>query len=209
MTLASALSLSLANAPDDVVEDARRAQQQIYRFLCLAHALMYRTCNKKTDLSDLKDRGIATQQEIDFLYTLKPFNPNFVYGWISILLQRFARNGLLGDMLGEGAVNLEVLMLDLELIRANNSMVVVYIHTQLPYSFVQVVAVVVYVFVFQAVMVTAGIIGLGIRTKDSSLVFSGYFTLLLMTFVFVGLMNLYRLLADPLGEDAADYPTKT
>jgi hypothetical protein len=69
-----------------------------------------------------------------------------------------------------------------------------------------VVAVVVYVFVFQAVFVSAGIIGNGIHTKSSSLVFSGYFTLILMTFVFVGLMNIYRLLNDPLGEDAADYP---
>jgi len=189
-----------------VVIDARRAQQQVYRFLCLAHALMYRTCNKSTDLSDIEARGIATRQEVEFLHTLKPFNPNFVYGWISILLQRFARNGLLGDMLGEGAVNLEVLMLDLELIRANNSMVIVYIHTQLPYAFVQVVAVVVYVFVFQAVFVSAGVIGMGIRTKSSSLVFSGYFTLVLMTFVFIGLMNIYRLLNDPLGDDPADYP---
>ena len=192
--------------PPEVQADARRAQQQVYRFLCLAHALMYRTCNKKTDLSDLEARGIATSQEIEFLYTLKPFNPNFVYGWISILLQRLAHNGLLGDMGGEGAVNLEVLMTDLETVRANNSMVIVYIHTQLPYAFVQVVAVVVYVFVFQAVFVSAGIIAMGVRTRSHSLVFSGYFTLLLMTFVFVGLMNIYRLLNDPLGEDAADYP---
>jgi hypothetical protein len=208
ITIAAIFSVTLGGVSKEVELDSRRAQQQIYRYLNLGHALMYKSCNRDTDLSDLYKRGVITKTEMAYLHDVKGYNPNLIYSWISILIHRLATVGLLGDMLGEGGVNMKLLLQDLEIIRGNNSMVVVYIKSQLPYSLVQVVAVVVYTFIIQATLVAAGTIGEGLKRKDANIVFSAYFTLALLCFVFIGLITIYRLLNDPLGSDAADYPKK-
>mmetsp|Transcript_18549 Transcript_18549/g.30912 ORF Transcript_18549/g.30912 Transcript_18549/m.30912 type:complete len:447 (+) Transcript_18549:220-1560(+) len=208
ITIAAAFSVTLSGVSREVELDCRRAQQQIYRYLNLGHALMYKSCNKNTDLSDLLQRGVITKTEMAYIHSVKGYSPNLIYSWISILIHRLGNAGLLGDMLGEGGVNMKLLLQDLEIIRANNSMVVVYIKSQLPYSLVQVVAVVVYTFVVQATLVAAGTIGDGLRVNSSTLVFSAYFTLSILCFVFIGLITIYRLLTDPLGNDAADFPKK-
>ena len=208
ITLAAILSVTLADVSHEQELDTRRAQQQIYRYLNLGHALMYKSCNKNTDLNDLYRRGILTKTEMAYIHSVKGYSPNLIYSWIAILIHRLGNAGLLGDLLGEGAINMKLLMQDLELIRANNSMVIVYIKSQLPYALVQVVAVVVYTFIFQATVVAAGTIGDALKKGNANAVFSGYFTLTIMCFVFIGLISIYRLLNDPLGNDAADYPKR-
>jgi hypothetical protein len=143
ITIAAIFSVTLAGVSQDVELDSRRAQQQIYRYLNLGHALMYKSCSSDTDLIDLFKRGILTKTEMAYIHSVKGYSPNLIYSWIAILIHRLGNAELLGDMHGEGAVNMKLLLQDLEIIRANNSMVVVYIKSQLPYSLVQVVAVVV------------------------------------------------------------------
>lgn len=208
ITLASILSVTLSGVDEETERDARRCQQQIYRYLNAAHATMYKVNYSDYDLTEIEERGLLTSTEVQYLHSMQPFSTTNVYSWVAILIQRLGAAGLLGDMLGEGAVNMKLLLQDLETIRANNSMVTVYIKTQLPYAFVQVVAVVVYALLIQATLVTAGYVGLGLAQSDGSLIFNGYFTLILLCFVFQGLMSTYRLLSDPLGDDAADFPTK-
>mmetsp|Transcript_704 Transcript_704/g.1157 ORF Transcript_704/g.1157 Transcript_704/m.1157 type:complete len:439 (-) Transcript_704:140-1456(-) len=206
ITLAAVFSCTLVNIDPKIEFDARRSQQQIYRYLNLAHALLYKTASKQMDLSDLVERKIISANECAYLSKIKGLNPNIIYGWIQILIQRLAFSGLLGDMLGEGAVTMKTLIDDVENIRSNSSMVLVYIRTQLPYAFVQVVAVVVYAFIIQAIFVSAGVIGLGLKLGQTREVFWGYMTLVLMCFVFIGLLTIYRLLSNPLGSNAADFP---
>lgn len=208
ITIAAIFSVTLSEVSPEEMLDSRRAQQQIYRYLNLGHAMMYKACNKDTDLTDLYKRGILTKTEMAYIHSVKGYSPNLIYSWIFILIQRLGSAGLLGDMLGEGAVNMKLLLQDLEIIRANNSMVTVYIKSQLPYCLVQVVAIVVYTFMFQATVVAAGTIGEGIKNGSGKDVFSAYLTLTLMTFVFMGLISIYRLLNDPLGNDAADFPKR-
>jgi hypothetical protein len=208
ITIAAVFSVTLGDVSREVELDSRRAQQQIYRYLNLGHAMMYKRCGNDTDLTDLYNRGIITKPEMTYIHSIKGYSPNLIYSWVSILLHRLAKVGLLGDMSGEGAVNMKLLLQDLELVRANNSMVIVYIKSQLPYSLVQVVAVVVHAFIVQVTLVAAGTIGDGLKREDANVVFSAYFTLTLLCFVFIGLITIYRLLNDPLGDDAADYPKK-
>jgi hypothetical protein len=66
----------------------------------------------------------------------------------------------------------------------------------------------VYTFIVQATLVAAGTIGDGLLKRSPSIIFSAYFTLSLLCFVFIGLITIYRLLNDPLGEDAADFPKR-
>jgi hypothetical protein len=109
-------------------------------------------------------------------------------------------------MLSTGKVNLKILLTDLEIVRYNNSMVLMYINTQLPLCFMQLLTVVVYAFIFQAILVAASIIAQGLFLRDYTTIATGYVTLTSMCFVFMSLLEIYRLLHDPLGEDAADFP---
>ena len=101
---------------------------------------------------------------------------------------------------------MKILLTDLEIIRHNNSMVLMYIHSQLPFCFLQLLTVVVYFFTIQAIIVAASIIAHGIKFQDYTAMATGYITLAAMTFVFMSLIEIYQLLHNPLGDDAADYP---
>ena len=81
-----------------------------------------------------------------------------------------------------------------------------YVQSQLPYAFVQLVAIVVYVFALQACVVAAGIIANAKKNQNTSQMVSGYLTLVLMIFVFLSIVSIYNLLSDPTGDDAADFP---
>lgn len=61
-------------------------------------------------------------------------------------------------------------------------------------------------FTLQLIVVCAGMIGEGLQTHDASLVFGGYMTCFMLTFVIMGVLHLYTMLAvNPVG----DMPAQT
>ena len=55
----------------------------------------------------------------------------------------------------------------------------------------------VYAFLIQLLIVTAGIIGYGFEKNDSSFVVTGYITSILMSFVLLGILQMYDMLSNP------------
>jgi hypothetical protein len=80
----------------EVARDACQAQEQVTRYLSLAHALLYKACEGDRDLSDLARAQCATQEEVECLLRSEVSGPDDVYGWISVLIHRLAKAGLLG-----------------------------------------------------------------------------------------------------------------
>mmetsp|Transcript_11121 Transcript_11121/g.18172 ORF Transcript_11121/g.18172 Transcript_11121/m.18172 type:complete len:401 (+) Transcript_11121:119-1321(+) len=206
VTLAAALSVSLANQSSEVAKEARLAQEQIFRYLNLAHSLLYKVCDQNKDISDLRRADCAHEEDIKTLLRLPEFHPNDVYSWISILLHRLGQAEVLGDKFSAGKVNLKILITDLEIIRYNSSMVLMYIETQLPLCFLQLLTVVVYAFIFQAIAVGASVIAEGFLLEDYTKIASGYVTLTAMCFVFTSLLEIFRVVHNPLGDFPADFP---
>lgn len=56
---------------------------------------------------------------------------------------------------------------------------------------------VVYAFIGQLVIVSAGLIGQGFILHDSSYIITGYLTALLMTFILLGILQMYTMLSNP------------
>lgn len=110
---------------------------------------------------------------------------------------------------GSGQSNLLALLTAVGNARSNCIAVGVYVDTQLPYPFVQLVAFVVHACNIQVIFVAAGTIGSGFETMDYGLVFTGYLTLILFVGVMRSLLLLYNVLCNPLGDDAADFPWNT
>ena len=90
--------------------------------------------------------------------------------------------------------------------RQNSSTVLMHLQTQLPICFLQLLTIVVYSFIFQAIVVSASVIALGIKTENESMTATGYLTLVSMCFVFMSLLEIYRQVHDPLGDQASDFP---
>lgn len=135
--------------------------------------------------------------------------PTHVLCLIICLLQEAARDGLLGPTPGYGDVNLKILMDNISSIRMNMSMITCYIDTQVPYPFVHILTLSVYAFMIQLIYVCAGFVSLGIHENDSTVVGVGYITVTLYAFVLLGYLKLYTTLENPLGVDAADFPSDT
>ncbi len=58
----------------------------------------------------------------------------------------------------------------------------------------------------QLVYVCSSFISLGLKNSDSSSLTTGYLTVLLYSFVLLGLLKLFHTLANPMGYDSADFP---
>jgi hypothetical protein len=95
-TLAATLSVNAHKHSQEVSAEASLAQEQITRYLNLAHCLLYKVCVVDRDLQDLQRDDCATQEELDCLLQLQEFHPNDVYSWIAILIHRLGHAGLLG-----------------------------------------------------------------------------------------------------------------
>lgn len=98
--LGSILSITLLGRTEEEIEDARAAEEQIIRYLNLGHAILYKSCNKDKDFSDLITKKIATKQEVAHLMSFSNPGHNHIYSWITILVHRLTFAGLLGDMQG-------------------------------------------------------------------------------------------------------------
>ena len=63
-----------------------------------------------------------------------------------------------------------------------------------------------YAFLIQLVLVCSSFVSRGISTNETSDISTGYITIVLYNFVLLGLLRLFEVLSNPLGDDAADFP---
>ncbi len=152
-------------------------------------------------LQPLIDGGYCTVEEAEAVASKpEPFVP--VLSWVASIAQDLCdTHGLLTPM----QIHLVgSLLVDF---RANAANVLLFVNTQLPYLAVQLFAVIVYAYLLQLLAVSGGVIGSGLETGDYSSVYMGYFTVLLSSYIYFGLLSLYSILANPFGDDACDFPT--
>lgn len=167
---------------------------------------------KTKHLADLCDDKTLTREELSYLQSISGSPVNGTCALITTLIQEAGASGLLGRNGGMGDTNLNFLLIMTENIRSNCTNVLTYIDVQLPYPFVQIVACIVYASLIQLLYLCSCYVAAGIsakRTDGVGNITTGYITIILYSFVLFGLMRLFDLLENPLGEDAADFPIST
>jgi hypothetical protein len=182
--------------------------QQIIGLLVLTLRILFNNARGDHDISDLVQRGLITQEEHDYFVSI---NATTVHSCAMLLnyIQEAARTGLLGQDHGVSEANMLSLQNCVLTIRSNASSVALYIDVQLPYPFIQIISAVTYLFVVQLILVCSAFIGQGLATNNNADITTGVLTICLYNFVLFGLLRLFEVLANPLGDDAADFPGDT
>lgn len=151
---ASIIAVSSKYAPPRTREEALRAVHTLKRYLCLGHALIYKSANSNTDVSDLLQRGILTQGEATILIgsnlysmsrgtsmqqgrVLPKVSPGQAYSWANITLERIGAAGLLGPAPDCSVNHMTTFFADLSVVQSAACDVSMYVEVQLPYPFVQ------------------------------------------------------------------------
>lgn len=180
---------------------------KIIGYLILSHRLVFAQSRTDKDVSDLVNHGILSSDDYSYFSSLSG-NPVDPLCFISSLLQHAANIGLLGhDSIA--AMNLASLLQDLSNVRSNLSTIGLYVGTQLPFPFVQMIMSICYAFLIQLIYVCSAYISAGMADPSGAgqaNLATGYLTINLYGFVLIGLMNLFSILSDPMGDDAADFP---
>ena len=198
----------LASQSVELQEEAKKACHTIFRHLNIANHLVIMNANKEFDYLSLKKKGLVTESELGTLQN-STGSPNVVYGWVDARLEKLADAGFLGPFPGVGYSNLQSLLRVVGLCRASCIAVGVYVDTQLPYPLVQLVSCVIFLFICQLILVCAGNIGLAHETHKPGNSVSFYYTLVLLCALFRSLLSVYDVLYNPLGDDAADFPSSS
>lgn len=206
LTATTLANSKLINENPEYTAEAKQACYSIYRYLNLGNYLTIFNASKEFKYDLLLKKGILTKSEYEMVKSSSG-SPNIAYSWIDSRLQKLANAGFLGAFPGPGHSNLSALLTAVGNSRANCIAVMTYVDTQLPYPFVQLVAFVVNACLIQVVFVSGGTIGQGRHINDYSLVFTGYLTTILFIAVMRSLLLLYNILCNPLGDDAADFPS--
>ena len=149
--LVSVVAVSSKYASPRIREEALRSVHTVKRYLCLAHALIYKSANANSNVSDLLQRGLLTQGEAAILIgsdtyfgalnrstpSQKKISPGQAYSWANMTLERIGAAGLLGPALDSTANHMTTFFADLSVIQSAACDVSMYVDVQLPYPFVQ------------------------------------------------------------------------
>lgn len=157
-------------------------------------------------LNSLTEKGYITSEEKDYFDSLGPRGLLNASGYLNTLVQHAMAVGLFGNY---GDSFLVCVTQDLTFIRGNGADVGMYLDCQLPYAFIQLVAISVYCFFIQLIYVSSSFISNGMAENSNSKVLTGYITLILYCFVMTGLLDLFVTLENPLGGYARDLPVDT
>jgi hypothetical protein len=181
---------------------------KIIGLLALSFRLLFNRARGTKDISDMVSRGFITQEEHDYLTEIDAKNVH-ICALLMNYLQESARKDLFGKELGLSQANMLLLQNAVMAIRMNADSAGLYIDVQMPYPFIQIIAAVVYLFVVQLTLVCAAYVAQGMATGTTDDVTTGVLTICLYNFVLFGLLRLYDVLSNPLGDDGADFPGDT
>eukprot|EP00602_Paraphysomonas_sp_CaronLab_P002292 CAMPEP_0185030556 /NCGR_PEP_ID=MMETSP1103-20130426/17541_1 /TAXON_ID=36769 /ORGANISM="Paraphysomonas bandaiensis, Strain Caron Lab Isolate" /LENGTH=440 /DNA_ID=CAMNT_0027565739 /DNA_START=454 /DNA_END=1776 /DNA_ORIENTATION=- len=202
-TLSASHSVNSYKLEEDSKAEALEAQRQVYRYVNLAYALVFKVARKENNVSDLQSTGLLSEEEMLLLSALPQLSPSVVYGWCGVLIHRLAAAGLCGE------VSLTRALGDLAGASEEASVVLGLVEAPLPYIAVQAVSIVLHAFYIQVVVISSGVVGRAMGENDSSIMFGGYLTLCLMVVVFSALSSLFYLLANPLNSSPSSLPVDT
>jgi len=212
MNLCGMLSAaSIRLTPDEQFERLKMSKlisSKIIGYLILSVRLLFSQSRSNKAYDDLVSKGHITQEEHSYFISLN-VNPMYPLCLVNNLVQEAAHAGLLGPAYSD---SVSLLLNDISNVRGGLSAVSLNIGTQLPYPFIQLVTAVCYAFLIQLVYVSSAYISTGLADsagKGQANLATGYLTIILYSFVLFGLLHLFDVLSDPLGEDAADFPGDT
>lgn len=193
---------------------AKVLSQKLSGYLILTYRLLINSARKTfKNLDDLAELEIITAEETELLHNLKGNQILHALGLVLDVCHEAAEEGLLGRYPGPADSNLMILLNLTEAMRARTDAVLTSVNVQLPYSFVQIVTFVVYASLIQLIYVCSSFVAAGMDPSkaidQSTNLTTGYLTIILYSFVLLGMLRLYVILENPLGDDISDFPMQT
>lgn len=170
--------------------------------------LLCNNAREEKDLSDLLKRGVISEDDHRYFMSINPGPVHAVAKIMDIIHESFRLGSFTNNHGTDQATNV-VMHNSLLSLRQNMANVFLFVDVQVAYPFIQIIAAVVYCFLIQLFFVTAAFMSRGIATGDISDLITGFLTIILYNFVLLGLLRLFEILANPLGDDAADFPMYT
>jgi predicted membrane chloride channel (bestrophin family) len=197
----------------EIAEGYDKLLKQVNAYCLLILKLLFNGARDQLPARDLIESDMLPPAEIDRVVKLNNGKVNTFHLCIQLanIMNRGANAVLVPGDNAHPEVKRAILtqaMDSIKLLRSNASTVSMYTEVQLPYPFLQIVITVVYAFSIQLIIVCASFISSGSIKKNGDLS-TGYLTLIMYVFVLLGLLRLYVVLENPLGDDAADFPGDT
>ena len=159
--LSSIFIQSLKNRSVTDAETARDLMKRISGITILSFRLLMNSARAEKDIDDLAEDGYITQEEKAYFNSQPNGNPVNACQVIIHYLLDASDKGLLGNGETKGT-NLLLLNQCVMNLRSNLSSADMFVNVQVPYPFVQLVAVVVYSFLIQLIIICASFISNGI-----------------------------------------------
>lgn len=188
--------------------EKERLMKQVTGLLVLTLRLLFNSARGSTDFADLMKRGVISEDDFNYFMSINATSLH-VCAILLNYIQEAARQGLLGQQHGVSEANMQILQNSVLNLRANAASVSMYIDVQMPYPFIQIISAVTYMFIIQLILVCSAFVAQGFANNDSANMTTGLLTISLYNFVLLGLLRLFDVLYNPLGDDAADYPGDT
>ena len=219
LCVAGGLEAGLETEPDSrmtveekfaIIDKANNMANKISAYSLLILMMLFNNARDQRPIKELVELDMLTSDELKELLSLNHGKaaPLHICNLLIQTIERGAKQGLLGVCPQMKQSNLLIALEAIRSIRSNASAVTMYSDVQLPYPLIQIVAAVVYTFTIQLIIVSASFIAAGAAEHNGDTT-TGYMTLIMYTFVLLGLLRLFEVLENPLGDDAADFPGDT
>jgi len=212
LVILNVMKSSIRDAAGDDKENLKASynllMKHIIGLIVASLALLTNNSRDEKDLTDLHNRGVLNEDDFRFFMSINAQPVHAVTKLMDLVHESF-RKGLSKSEHGTSQATMTLMHNTLLSLRQNISNVYLYVDVQVAYPFIQIISAVVYCFLIQLFFVCAAFISRGIAENDTSYMITGFLTIVLYNFVLLGLLRLYDILANPLGDDAADFPMYT
>jgi hypothetical protein len=201
---------ALTSAVNDGTMDRKTAYKFCKRLMGLS-LLIYRLLINHSqgldeDYKDLVTEGFLSTDEYKYIKSVRKGRISLVTSMIMNHIHIAAENGIFGDYPGIADARVLSVTKDIIVLRDQVALVQLYIDIQIPFPFVQLVAGVVFAFIMQLIFVTSTFLNYGFAEKERAFLGLGYLTINLYTFVLLGLLKMFVVYSNPLGNHAANFP---
>jgi len=175
----------------------------IVRYLNLAHVLVYKQVNNDHSLGDVIQRKLITPAEAEIL-SHSPNKPFAVYSWIS----RIISECITSNPPKIPAAALSVLHGSLSSLVQGTSDLIMFITTQIPYSYVHLLTLITKIHLIFVMFYSAGILQTGINSHSWARIIFAYALIFANQIIYEGLLQIHDVLVNPCGEDIHDFPKR-
>jgi len=150
-------------------------------------------------LVDLYEKKVITKIDFEYFSSFEstPIDSSL---FMQKLILDTARKGFFEQRSHVSETNLNNCLTCISKIFAAAQFVEMYVNVQLPFPFVQIVALTSYCFIMQLFLVSSSYIALGLSTHNSSYIIIGAVTISLYNVVLIGMMQLFVILGNPMSD---------